>query len=350
MIKEKVIQLREFYLDNRDNLCQEKPLPDFNEYVIPELYHYTSLSALFDILESDSLWFSGLRFSNDSSDEILLGKDWLFENKYFGDNFIFCIGVEKDLLSQWRGYCPNGGASIGFDVAQFREYSVLYDDFDNSKKHIDVNGRAFPVLYTPNTEGAQLIARTVEEILCEDKKTVSRYSLLKLKDFIPYIKHSAFCEEREFRLLFSNSERELSKCIRFRKLRNGTKLPYIVVKSECVDESHETIIDISEEHVKKIIDDSEYYDSVEIPVCKNQSELCSSVRSYIMAHPELTGDSVKIRVFCKRHLPIRSIMIAPMPEQNRIKEQVASFCRSKYWLSDVDVRVSDIPYVPSINN
>ena len=352
MNKEKLSQLYGFFKDNKDNLCQEKPLPDLKEYAIPKLFHYTSLSALFDILESDSIWFSGLRFSNDSSDEILLGNDWLHEHKYYGDNFIFCIGYEENLLSQWRGYCPNGGASIGFDVVKSREYSALYADFDTSRKHNDVNCRALPVLYAPNTEGAQLIARTIEELLDRDKKTDFKYSLLdsNINDFIPYIKHSAFCEEREFRLLISNSDGELSKCIRFRQLQNGTKLPYIVIKSDCVDESHENIIDTSEDNIQKIIDDSDYYKSVEIPICTNQSDLCYSVRSYIIKHQELTSDGVNMQVFCKGHLPIRSIKIAPMPDQNRIKEQVIRFCRSKYWLRDVDISTSDIPYVYSINN
>jgi len=350
MNKDKLLQLYIFFEDNKDDLCQKKPLPDLKEYAIPKLYHYTSLSALYDILESDSIWFSGLRFSNDSSEEILLGNDWLFKLKYYGDNFIFCIGEKDDLLSQWRGYCPNGGASIGFDVAQLRQYSVLYDDFDTTRKHNDVNGKALPVLYAPNTEGAQLITRIIEDKLDVDRKTTSRYSLLNVKDFIPYIKHDAFSEEQEFRLLFSNTDEELSRCIRFRRLQNGTKIPYIVVKSDCIDESHETIIDTSEESVKKITEDREYYKEVEIPVCTNQSDLCSRVRGYITEHPELTTDNVKIRVFCKGHLPIRSIRIAPMIDQNRIKEQVSRFCRSKYWLRDVDIKPSDIPYVPSINN
>ena len=350
MAKDKLIQLYEFFGDNINNLCQKKPIPNLKKYAIPKLFHYTSLSALFDILESDSIWFSGLRFSNDSSDEILLGNDWLHEHKYYGDNFIFCIGEKGNLLSQWRGYCPNGGASISFDVAQLREYSALYADFDTSRKHNDVNCIALPVLYAHNTEDAQLIARIIEELLDRDKKAASKYSLLDINDFIPYIKHSAFCEEREFRLLISNSNGELSKCIRFRQLQNGTKLPYIVIKSDCVDESHENIVDTSEENIIKIIKNREYYKFVEIPVCSNQSDLCFRVRDYIMIHTELTKDGVKIRVFCKGHLPIRSIMIAPMPDQNRIKEQVIRFCRSKYWLRDVEVSTSDIPYVSSINN
>jgi hypothetical protein len=345
----KLFELRKFLKDNSKSFWSGgKKLDNYN---IPQLYHYTSLPILFDILESDSLWLSGLRFSNDSTEEKLLG-DRLDDHNYHGDNFVFCVADEHDLLSQWRGYCLNGGASIGLDIGREHKYSVLYDDFDITKKHIDIDSIALPVLYLPNIsdniiENVDLIIRTIKNKL---KGYSPNTSTLCLNNFVPYIKHNSFSEEKEWRLLISNTNGELSKCVRFRRLKNGTKIPYIVVKCGCVDESHECNLELSEEKIKEIINSRKFPKSIFIPSCDNQNELCNLVRKHIREDKNLIKKMKgNIRVFCEGHLPIKSITIAPMFDQNRVKEQVSRFCQSKYWLRDVDIRVSTIPYVPSIN-
>jgi hypothetical protein len=322
---------------------------------------------LFDILESDSFWLSGLRFSNDSSEEKILGNDWLKEKNYHHDNFVLCLSDKPDLLSQWRGYCPNGGASIGMDNERVYEYNILYNDAAPSWKSVIVDGTAVSVLYLFAGESSdsynpdnhytendsQLIAwelmKEIKIILGLDKGSGSpQYSLLEEKDFVPFIKHSAFHEESEHRIVISNIDGELAKCIRFRKLPNGTKIPYIILKSWCADISP-LPFHISKRSLKKT---ASYLGNtvtpVLLPVCPNQDELFFAMRKYIKAE---TGSGKAIKpVICGGHLPIRSIQIAPMPDQKRIVEQVKRFCQSKYWLTDVDVSASNIPYVPSINS
>jgi hypothetical protein len=293
-----------------------------------------------------------LRFSNDFTEERLLGADWLNEHKYHGDNFIFCIGGAGDLLSQWRAYCTCGGASIGFDVAGLHKYSVLHADFDLLKNHKfkEITAVAVPVLYTPmrdsGEDGARLIARTIQNKLPKP----SPAHPLKVTDFVPYIKHYAFHEEREWRLLAENSGGELSECVLFRPLpNNGTKIPYLKIKYGDFAESFKTI-DQSEDKQKEIIDGREYPKMIIIPNCSNQRELCSLVRAYLRAHKKLTAGCGKVRIFCDGHLPVRSIKIAPMADQKRVVEQVRRFCKSIYWLQDVKVSPSRIPYVNSINS
>jgi len=351
--EDKLSQLTNFFKENLKDLHQKEPLPDMNSYKIPLLYHYTSLLKLFLFLENDELWFSGVRFSNDSSEEILLGDEWLFSNEYHSDSYIFCIGDTYDLLSQWRGYCPNGGASIGFDVARRLKYSVLHADFNKSKKFNIVDGIALPVLYTTKEPykktDAQGIIRIINAKLKEDHQNKNKYSLLEINDFVPYIKHYAFHEEKERRILISNSNEELSKCVRFRILDNGTKLPYIIIKCGYVNNLHKKHLNTSEKNIRAIYDNRDYPKSIIIPIYSNQEKICHLVREYIKKQAESTGNDMKIRVFCDGHLPIRTIKIAPMIDQNRVMEQVKSFCRSKYWLKDIEVSTSNIPYVPSIN-
>jgi hypothetical protein len=361
----KLIQFKNFFIDKWNLFKQksrsgqddgEEKMPQLDGYSLGRLYHYASLHTLFDMLEGDSLWVSGLRFSNDYSEEKLLGEDWLEDRSYNGDNFIFCTGETGDLLSQWRGYCMNGGAAIGFDIEKQAVYGVLHADFDKLQKHENIEAIPFPVLYTHEQSaedargGAQLIARIIEDELRNDKASAApKYPALEVTDFVPYIKHFAFHEERERRLLFSNSNGELSKCIRFRILPNGTKIPYIVVKREYVRDSRQKKENTSKTNIKKIIENRERSEAVVVPVCSNQNEISSLLRDYIRVN-DLKKEFGEIGVFCEGHLPIRSITIAPMPDQNRIKEQVSRFCQSKHWLKDVKIQQSYIPYVLSINS
>jgi len=314
--------------------------------------HYTSISKLFYILESDSFWLSGLRFSNDSSEENLFGDDWIKSNKYKSDNFVLCGSNNEDILSQWRGYCPNGGASITLDLFEIHKYHVLHPNFkDNDvENYMGIDALGIPVLYgeiessykpiKDGSKGVQSIAKEIQEILGKD----DTYKSLTINDFVPYIKHKDFSEEQETRLLFSNSNGELSEYVRFRPLKNGTKVPYIVIKNGYIKDSDKTKEGTSRKNIEKIWKNQKSRRKVIIPYCSNQRNIHSLMRKYIGSKFQ------KVRIYCEGHLPIRKITIAPMPDQNRIKEQVKRFCDSKYWLEDVEVTVSNTPYVFSINN
>lgn len=345
--KQKLEQLEHFYTNNWKCLLQKGNLKNINK--ITQLYHYTSIETLFIMLENDTLRFSNLRLSNDFSEEKLLGEKWLSENNFIENNYFFCVGEAEDLLSQWRGYCVNGGVAIGFDISKSNKYCALYSNFKETKKYENVYCMAVPVLYTQINynnarNGAHQIIEMIEEIIEEDK---SDYTLLNKKDFVPYIKHYAFHEEQERRLLINNSNNNFSNCIGFRTLPNGTKSSFIDVKCGIIEESSNE--DISDLKIKEIIDNNEYKETIIIPICKNQEELYLSVYKYIKLDKKYTSDG-EIRIFCDGHIPVRSIKIGPMPDQERIKEQVQIFCKSKYWLQDVEISISTIPYITSINS
>lgn len=352
--KDKSLQQRQFIED----YWKEFFKPGENPYDPSPvtLYHYTSLTTLFDILESDSFWLSGIRFSNDASEEQILGQNWLDENNYHGDNFILCLCRTGDSLSQWRGYCPAGGTSIGLYNEGLCTYSVLYANYESVRKHKDIASVAIPVIYlfsknkSDDEQDPQLAAndimRKIRKLIYENS---SKYPLLNEVDFVPFLKHKAFYEECEHRIVISNSNGEFEKCIRFRKLKNGTKIPYIVIKNGCADESHENAVSISEESLQEIAGNLRINTSpVILPICSNQSELYFKMKKHI--DKNAPKGITRKPVICDGHLPIRSIKIAPMTDQRRIVEQVKRFCQSKYWLRDVIVSASNIPYVPSINS
>ncbi|GAA0224182.1 DUF2971 domain-containing protein [Marinomonas primoryensis] len=113
---------------------------------IPMLYHYTSLEGLLGILNSQSIWASHCEFLNDSSEfhhalsfaknhsaKIYMGDDYLsafgwgmrhaLERMNKQDIYVSSFSEKPDLLSQWRGYCPQGaGICIGFDKKLIEKY------------------------------------------------------------------------------------------------------------------------------------------------------------------------------------------------------------------------------------
>jgi hypothetical protein len=132
------------------------------------LYHYTSLEGLIGILRSQSIWASHCEFLNDSSEflhalsfakshsgNIYMEDDYLaafgwgmrhaLEKMDKHDIYVSSFSEKPDLLSQWRGYCPQGaGICIGFDKNSIENFcstkgyklsKCLYDH-DKQQEHI----------------------------------------------------------------------------------------------------------------------------------------------------------------------------------------------------------------------
>lgn len=298
-----------------------------------EYFHYTSLDVLFSILGEDSFWISNVRFSNDSMEEKMLT-----EAKYLHDDYILCVSDHGDRLSQWRGYCHEGGAAIEFNMRGVLEYSILYSDYDTSKKYEIYENTPLPVIYADyqmNEDYTEIIRAQLDDS-----------SELTIDDILPFVKNAKFREERESRMVFLNREGSLSQCIRFRKLTNGVKVPYMVVKhgnigkmlGNCVTK----ISDFDEAKLTELVNKKE---EIWIEEGVNQEkvfyDISHIVEDYANRHPEVA----KIEVFCKGHLPVRSITVAPTYDRERVAEQIKRFCMSKYWLRNVEVKQSDIPYI-----
>ena len=104
------------------------------------VYHYTSMDVLLVIVEKRQLWATNIRYLNDVSErqhclsmirqrvEATISNSQLatelldqsLENedasKSFNDlPFVTSFSADRDSLSQWRSYCPNGnGVCVGF--------------------------------------------------------------------------------------------------------------------------------------------------------------------------------------------------------------------------------------------
>lgn len=110
------------------------------------LYHYTTQSGILGIVESSSIWATHALFLNDSS-EFSHGLDFakhvavsiFMEDDYLGafgwalrhglegidgsDIYVSSFSETPNLLSQWRGYCPDGsGFCLGFNSESIQKY------------------------------------------------------------------------------------------------------------------------------------------------------------------------------------------------------------------------------------
>lgn len=310
------------------------------------LWHYTSLPTLFDILQSDTIWATATRFSNDSSEEqIFPAASYLKQAGIRMDNFQFCVSQNKDCLSQWRGYCPEGGGAIELDMKRPGFYSVLHADHDVSGLYEVVENAPLSVLYVPKVK--QLPEVIMQELKLKEKRPDA---LLKAYNMIPYFKHAAFKEEAEWRLLFENTNNEYSKCVRFRTLRNGAKVPYLVVKfgDNGKNGSHCAFDEKAFDDEEKLLKVCEERNEIVIPQGNDQETVYYGLKARILAYNREKKEDEQIApwIRCEGHLPIRRIILSPTYDRMRLKEEVQRFCASRYWLQDVKVECSEIPYIP----
>jgi len=314
------------------------------ERIERNFYHYTPLNNLFNILEGDSFWVSNMCFSNDDSEGIVLREKGYTEL----DNYIVCFCDHPDQLSQWRGYCPSGGASIELALNKIHGFSVLHADYDTSKKYELYYNTPLPVIYVKNDKSNLNMALKAIEKTNINASGNYRFAPAETRDIIPYLKNDKFSEERELRLAFINWDGSLYDCIRFRILSNGVKTPYMVVKIGNIGEN----LTRCSFDVKSITDDyfktmnMEGKDEIWIPEGSNQESIFNEVNEQVQDYNKRKKkNEFEIHIFCEGHLPIKKITISPMSEQQRIKEQVKRYCYSKYWLRNVEVVCSEIPYV-----
>ena len=305
-----------------------------------QYYHYTSLSVLFSILDGDAFWASNVRFSNDAMEEKMLN----LRNSYKRDDYVICFCSENDKLSQWRGYCYNGGAAIKLDLRSPIDYSILHANYDENREYEICENAPLPVVYV----AAKANPDQREKDIISAIEVKGKGTDIHIDDILPYLKNGRFYEEKESRLVFSNVQGRLSKCIRFRTLQNGAKVPYIVVKNgdigkmngNCTMDMSQLTDDFLYNHMisKTAIwvqegtdQESKYY------------EVLDRINKYEKDNPNQL--QYPFRVFCRGHLPIEEIMVAPTYDSERIAEQVERFCMSKFWLRRVKVKRSDIPYI-----
>jgi DUF2971 family protein len=203
----------------------------------PILHHYTDAIGLHGIISSNALWATEAQFSNDLSElqyalETGLGVieevwrqktnlgDWErllcdYMKQIFGGSFpnftqpylvSFC--EDGDLLSQWRAYSRRSGFSIAFNPLK-KGNSVLVRCENGFRALLK------KVIYDPALQKARLrllaerfikLVNSLRESPSSDEGEGLQSELLlililEMTDWVCSVKHTAFSEEREWRLV-----------------------------------------------------------------------------------------------------------------------------------------------------
>lgn len=196
------------------------------------LFHYTSPTGLIGIVESKKLWATNIRYLNDAKEldhaveyfllclknlsrpgnsytpeELSLFKR-MGENIYTagGDIYVFSLSAERDLLSQWRAYCPpNGGYSVGFPSSQLKVMAnkqgfyltpCVYDHANQYAIVSDIIGGHLQYFHSLLSNHTGEDTKDIyERVVSSFAQYVARYG--------PLLKHRSFSEEREWRLVSS---------------------------------------------------------------------------------------------------------------------------------------------------
>jgi hypothetical protein len=232
-----------------------------NEETRPILYHYTTAEGLWGIVESGQIFASHILYQNDRSELVnalnVFQEEFESSKMNFNKNLKFVMGClipsmladaftfayfvvsfceDGNLLSQWRAYGGSGsGYSIGFDK-RILETAPLGVDlgirirkviYDKSAKRSLLRTR-LEMLGTLVSGHAKLIEKTWDE----DNRIVLSFWKQVLTDFQPSLvlmKHDAFSEEREWRLIRTKLVSEPKNDIKVRVI-SGRLTPYVPVR------------------------------------------------------------------------------------------------------------------------
>lgn len=248
------------------------------------LYHYCDAVAFESILRTGEIWLSPFRHSNDTTEGSIARTvfravarssqisnetiDRFFEQmdeiSPFIDCYGLCLSEKGDLLSQWRGYANDGaGFAIGFnaDALSFLPPSEMEP---NGLSPYLANPKLHQVAYTKKTQRETLkpwfesmqqllkdahSIKTLKAINASDQLAMARAaqakeilsnSLWAHWDYLFRIKHAAFSEEREWRLVASAITIGTYK---FRPGKYGI-IPYLTYKVPSKIHDENTIVEV----------------------------------------------------------------------------------------------------------
>lgn len=251
------------------------------------MYHYTDVSALYNIMKENELWLTHAGFLNDSTEGgelFTLYKDTIkidpnilkilnyLENTH--ETYCLSFSTEKDLLSQWRGYCPQvGGYNLEFDDNildhsnisindannKTAKYPVCFEDFKaiESGTYLKVSISNHNCLYSKEEKikhaqrTAKQLATTYEALVFKNPQLIAKFCSLSYSKLSEeekeifnqmlsgdnvwsfyvndkYIfKHSAFKEESEIRIFVTGKKEDIKPFYRFKK---NLLIPYLKLK------------------------------------------------------------------------------------------------------------------------
>lgn len=205
-----------------------KPLASYFSQGTPtKLYHYTGVGALHGMALHKKLWATHIYYLNDSKEllhavELMLDaldSIWLIapneKSDFAGhlntwlkdlprrpfDLFVFSLSEEENLLSQWRSYTPHG-KGVCIDFPEWTLQNLIYQ-----------NGLKLGKCLYEKTEHSELLLALVEFLwnlfaklpakptVYDEYATYFSSHRVTILETLALVKHKAFSEEKEWRLI-----------------------------------------------------------------------------------------------------------------------------------------------------
>lgn len=237
----------------------------------PVLYHYTSSQGLQGILESGNLWATDLQYLNDEQ-EFMFGRDrvipafrehvlkiddgrvnkgilvGLIDHSALRDFYVTCFCENGDLLSQWRGYAAPGGYALGFDtqvstpsVKRSLDYRRVYyggeylDSFVGALASVMAE-RYFEAFDADYRERLAAVTNEADFDLEEAAERVFKFTAFhyyRLELLSATMKHQAFAEEREWRIIADVYKNFVSPPVPYFRQGPLGLTPYVHIDMKC---------------------------------------------------------------------------------------------------------------------
>jgi hypothetical protein len=210
------------------------------------LYHYTDLTAFQNIVDNGKLWATHIHYLNDTSEQRLFEhlvrsriqarqktassktrarmRSWLQRLTFPKVPFVVCFSQDGgNRLSQWRGYAAHGGISIGFKEPQLEAFCKL--------KVTEGFGLSLRKVLYVKPEGEDLTNQIIDNLLNVDLDALApklpEEEMLRLAQTLALyfgvsIKHRAFEEEKESRLVLFRNSQTLGH-----RVRGSLMVPYL---------------------------------------------------------------------------------------------------------------------------
>jgi hypothetical protein len=185
-----------------------------------ELFHYTSAAGVLGILHKGSVWASMLHYMNDGQEfgyALELTRELL--QRQLGNTeddseckktceeylttierlavFIFSLSEQRDLLSQWRAYCPpEGGYAVGFRTKELEEigrpegFRLVACEYDRDRQIGLLRPVVDQMISTARKLGPAASGIALHRVMTDEFAEVAAR-----------LKHPSFEEESEWRLV-----------------------------------------------------------------------------------------------------------------------------------------------------
>lgn len=229
-----------------------------NDTVPDCLYHYTTIQGFKGIIESGEIWATAahclftdpteITFVRKLALETLKEREQDFEKKKelynickkiiedWSNNkdsvFVCSFTEKKDLLSQWRAYCPKGGVSIGFSIPKIsknnQSFSIKNDNHVDYYVHEDY---LYKCIYAPQEQKQKI--NNLFNLLLSPKyanisKDIAHAPIWNALRFFSYsFKHLSFEEEQEWRLCVFHFGTEYETAKPEYRVKDSMLIPYL---------------------------------------------------------------------------------------------------------------------------